>query len=89
MCLRRDPYEPSLSTVAVFVAGPNVYIMFATGKHLRIPMHAVIFSDNDWDVHSPPQHSLYCRFQCHYHAQEVIGSLGDSMTHQSFIEIGS
>ena len=46
------------STVAVFVAGPNVYIMFSTGKYLRIPMHAVIFSDKDWDVHSPPQHSL-------------------------------
>ena len=44
----------------------------AVKKLCNIPRHPVIFSDNDWDVHSPPQHSL----KFHYHSQEVIGSLG-------------
>ena len=35
------------------------------------PRHTVIFSHNDWDVQSPPQHSRF-----HYHSQKVTGSLG-------------
>ena len=35
------------------------------------PRHPVIFSHNDWDVQSPPQHSRF-----HYHSQKVTGSLG-------------
>ena len=41
------------------------------------PRDPVIFSDNDWDVQSPPQRIV---FGFHYHSQEVIGSLGIQKT---------
>ena len=51
--------------VMFFVENMSVFVCF--------PRHAVIFSDDEWDVQSPPKRIV---FSFYYHSQKVIGSLG-------------